>query len=288
MTYEPQNYWDDLLGTKLDESGVAYPWLPISFNRAMYRSLLQATAKLLADHGIPTPERVLDIGAGTGIWVQFWRDAGTRDIVGLDLTDAAVAGLQQHFPDATFVQGDVGSESLPVTGPFDVVSAMSVLLHITDNERWQQAWTNIAHVLEPGGYVVLIEPLVAHQWFGTPFDEAANSKARPLAEYEAACRVAGLELVDVRPATVLLANPIDARSRASYRALSLAWASLNAAVRGSETRGRIAGALLGRLDPPLRRRLRNGPSAKLILARRVLWSPNRWPDGSTPSSTSTP
>lgn len=269
MTYEAQHYWDVLLGRSLDESAVAYPWLPLSFNRAMYATFLGETRQLLSDHHVNTPSRVLDIGAGTGIWVDFWRELGATDIIGLDLTEAAVTGLQHRFPNHTFVKGDIGAETLPVSGRFDAVSAMSVLLHITDDQRWQRAWTNIAHVLEPGGYAVLIEPLVAHRWWGAPFDDESNSKARPRRAYDDACRIAGLEVVDVRPATTLLANPIDARSRLGYGGLSLAWRGLSAAVRGSEARGRIAGAVLGRLDAPLRRRMPNGPSAKLILVRRV-------------------
>lgn len=268
MTYEPQRYWDDLLGRTLDERGVAYPWLPIAFNQAMYRAFLEATTKLLADHAISAPGRVLDIGSGTGIWVEFWRGTGAREIVGVDLTDAAVAGLRDRFPTDSFVQADVGAETLPVTGSFDVVSAMSVLLHITDEQRFQQAWTNIAGVLDRGGHAILIEPVVAHQWWGKPFDDNSNSKARPLSAYVDACHLAGLEIVDVRPATVFLANPIDARSRFAFRLLFLAWAALEALIRGNEWRGRLVGTVLCRIDAPLRRLLPNGPSAKLLLVRR--------------------
>jgi SAM-dependent methyltransferase len=234
----------------------------------MYGAFLAATAKLLADHDISAPARVLDIGSGTGIWVEFWRGAGAQEVVGVDLTDAAVAGLRGRFPNGTFVQADIGAQSLPVSGAFDVVSAMSVLLHITDEPRFQQAWTNIAGALGSGGYAILIEPVVAHQWWGKPFDENSHSKARPLSAYTDACHLAGLELVDIRPATVLLANPIDARSRLAFRLLFWWWAALEALVRGNEGRGRFVGSVLGRIDAPLRRLLPNGPSAKLLLVRR--------------------
>lgn len=269
VTYEAQQYWDNVLGHSLDERGVAYPWLPLSFNRAIYRALLQSTKKVLADNHIDIPTRVLDIGSGTGIWVDYWHNSGAREIVGLDLTEAAVLGLKRRYPYGTFLQADVGADVVPVTGPFDVVSAMSVLLHITDDARWQQAWNNIATVLKPGGHAILIEPVVAHQWWGEAFDEISNSKARTLAAYEDAIRFAGLELLGLRPATVLLANPIDTRSRRTFRLLTLAWEMMSATIRGSETRGRVVGGLLGRLDPPLRRLLPFGPSAKLLLVRRA-------------------
>ncbi len=269
-TYAPKQYWERLLGDHYDERGVAYSELARSFNQAMYAALHDATARFVRGHGlVPAPGRVLDVGSGTGQWIGFWQRSGASEVVGLDLTDTAVASLRDRFPGTRFERADVGAEALPVDGPFDVVSAMSVLLHITDDERWRRAFANLAAVLRPGGHLVAIEPAMVHGWRGPPFGPESSSRARPVADYRAAAAAAGLELVDLRPATVLLANPGDARHRLTYALWERYWWAANTLVGQDERRGRIAGRVLLPLDALLRRALPAGPTAKLLLFRRT-------------------
>lgn len=269
LAYDPQDYWDRLHAAGHHESTVGNSALPVAINRAMYAALLDQARRLLADHGLTGPPgRVLDVGAGTGIWVDFWLQAGAKEVVGFDLAATSVAHLRERLPEATFLQADVGAPELPVEGPFDLISAMSVLLHVVDPERWRRALRNLAGVLRPGGHVVAIEPLVVHSYWGPPFDEHSNSRARPLQEWRDGVAQAGLELVDLRPATVLLSNVIDTRSRYAFAALWQGWGLLQQATARDERAGRAAGAVLGALDAPLRRALPHGPSAKLLLLRR--------------------
>lgn len=261
--YEPTRYWERLLGEQFDESGVGYPSLPVAINAAMYRSLTCATTHALGDD--VRPGRVLDVGSGTGVWIDYWKNLAAESITGVDLTEAAVLRLGERFPDATFVQGDIGEATLPVEGRFDTISAMSVLLHITDDTRWRRAIENLADRLAPGGRLVLIEPLVAHHWWGPAFSAESNSRARGLGELTSALTQAGLTVEHVGPATVLLSNPVDTRTRLAWRALSVYWEHLVPRLgRGSA----VAAPVLGALDRRLLRLVRNGPSAKLVVARR--------------------
>jgi SAM-dependent methyltransferase len=268
--YTPQSYWDGLLEARLDERSVGYPGLALALNRAMYDAERDQVARLLADHriGVGPASRVLDVGSGSGVWIDFWERQGAGAITGVDLTDAAVAGLRRRFPGHTFARVDVAEAAGAIDGAFDLISAMSVLLHITDEQRWRAAVASLAALLAPAGHAILIEPAVVHRWWGPAFGPGANSKARPLADWRAAFAAAGLELADLRPATVLLGNVVDTRSRAAFRALSWYWTALGLGIGPRERPGRIAAAALSALDRPLRRRLPHGPTAKLMLLRR--------------------
>lgn len=268
--YVARDYWDALLSEDPDERAVAYPHLGLALNRAMYDAEREQVARLLEAHGFGAraPGRVLDIGAGTGVWVDFWRRRGAASVVGADLTQGAVAALRRRFPDGEFVQADIGAADHGLQGPFDTISAMSVLLHITDDARWSRALETIAALLAPGGCVVLIEPLVRHRWWGPPFGAEANSKARTLAEWRPALERAGLTLRGVCPATVLLANVVDTRRRWAFRALHAYWEALAMGIGPRERPARAAALLLGALDRPLRRRMPGGPSAKVMLLTR--------------------
>jgi SAM-dependent methyltransferase len=268
--YAPQAYWDDLLGAQLDERGVGYPGLALALNRAMYDAERDQLARLLDERGISVgpSSRVLDIGAGSGIWIDFWERRGAGAITGVDLTQAAVDGLSRRFPRHSFAQVDIGQAGGALAGPFDLISAMSVLLHITDEQRWRSALHTIASLLAPGGHAVLIEPLVVHRWWGPPFGPEANSKARPLEDWRAALAEADLQLVELRPATVLLGNVVDARSRLAFKLWSWYWLALGLGIGPRERPGRAAAAALSAIDRPLRRRLPGGPTAKLLLLQR--------------------
>lgn len=266
--YTPDAYWTALLARQLDQSGVGYPGLSVSFNRAMYRALTRQVARVLGSRGLlsPPPEAVLDVGSGTGVWIDFWRRQGARRIAGIDLTAASVATLRKLHPGVEMHVGDV-ADGVP-GGPYDAISAMSVLLHVTDDARWRRALANLEAVLAPGGFIVLVEPLVVHRWWGPPFGPESNSVARPRAVWDAALDEAGLRLDAVRPATVLLANPADTRHAVSFRALERYWRALSLVVGRRERLGAALGTPIELLDRPLRRAMPHGPTAKVLVLRR--------------------
>jgi SAM-dependent methyltransferase len=268
--YEPTAYWERLLSEDFNEAGVGYPRLARSVNLAMYRSIERSVARALdAAKAISAPERVLDIGSGTGIWIDFWSRRGAAQLTGVDLAAASVERLRSLWPAYDFLQADIGDADIGLPGGNDVVSAMSVLLHIVEDARFRQAFANLAAALRPGGMLVLTEPIVVHRWWGPPFGDGANSKARPLADYRDALREVGLELRVLRPATVLLANVVDTRMAITFRMLQLYWDLLMRGVGPRERLGRTAAAVLGPADLFATRMMRTGPSAKILIASRA-------------------
>jgi len=268
--YEPSVYWERLLEDEFNESGVGYPGLAHSVNRAMYRSMTDSVARALKRAGVSvTLGRVLDVGSGTGIWIDFWRRRGVAEITGVDLTATAVEHLRRRWPEYEFLQADVSDDAAGLPRARDIVSAMSVLLHIVDDTRFRRAFSNLAAALRPGGTLVLIEPVIVHRWWGPPFGEEANSRARPLADYRAALQQAGLELEVLQPATVLLANVIDTRSAATFHLMNLYWTALARGVGRRERLGAAVATIVSRADLIALRTARTGPSAKVLVARRV-------------------
>jgi SAM-dependent methyltransferase len=71
---------------------------------------------------------LLDLGCGTGVFARAAADRGAR-VTGIDLDPVAVAGAAAEVPDGVFVVGDVRD---PPSGPFDVVAAVQLLMHVAD------------------------------------------------------------------------------------------------------------------------------------------------------------
>lgn len=279
--YDAPEYWEGLLARGFDESTVGYAQLAVSLNAAMYRSTRGAVRRaLVATRLDPTGRRVLDVGSGTGVWIDFWERLGAGELTGVDLTASSVAGLRERWPAHRFVQADLGDADAKLPRDNDIVSAMSVLLHIVDEPRFRRAVANLAGALRPGGALIAIEPVVMHRWWGPPFDDRSNSRARPIDVYEQTLGEAGLTLELVRPATALLSNVIDTRTRVAFRALEIYWSLLNGVVGRRETVGAIAASLLGPIDSIATRLARTGhrPRCSSPVARRCVEAagPLRW------------
>ena len=267
--YVASSYWDEIYAAAYDESAVGYPELARSLNRARYdverRNVLRAINAVQR----PRPRRVLDVGSGTGIWIEFWRQRGASEIVGVDLAKAAVDRLSTRYPEYRFEQRDVGEPKASLPVEMDVVSAMSVLLHITDEARFENAMRNLMGSVTTDGILVLVEPLIVHRWWGEPFGPHSNSLARPLATYRRVLGEGGFEIADLRPSTWLLSNGIDTRRQLSFRLLADYWYWLSRLVGRRERVGTAVGSVLRPLDLALTRLTPNGPSAKVLVARRT-------------------
>lgn len=267
--YDARRYWGALHAEGNALQVVGYPNLPSSFNRAMYRAMARAAVREVrraAPDGLEG-KTVLDVGAGTGVWTELWRSLGAR-VTALELSEIAAARLRERLPDVDVVTGDVADPRVPVTGSFDLVTVMSVLLHVTDDEAFERAVTTIGRSLRPGGAAIIVDPIVVHRWWGPPFDAESNSKARPLAQWEEALGRADLELRSLAPVTDLLASAVDARHPAVFRGQWLYWNALSRAIEGRERAGAIAGAVLSPIDRALVA-LKVGLSTKCLVAVRA-------------------
>lgn len=137
-------------------------------------------------------ERVIDLGAGTGLL-----GLKAAEIVGVNgsvlFTDVSIAALHSALSSATtgcesFVTGDI--VALPLRDAWaDAVVIRSVIIYVRDRTS---AAREIARVLRPGGRVALHEPINRHMQLGvetTGFEDIADAYNRakelnPMTEFD--------------------------------------------------------------------------------------------------------
>ncbi len=247
--YIPAHYWEDLLSKEFSLRGVGHPWLPESFNRIIYRACERAAETVIIGRSTPWVRMdVLDVGCGTGYWVEYWKAKGVRHVNGLDLTMTSVRNLQRKFPSFEFHQCDISDNIVPPVGPFDLITAMNVLLHITDPDRFRLALSNIRAYLKPTGMLIIIDPVVVHTWWGPELDHTAHAQVRSVQQWRDILDQAQLEIRKMVPVTYLLADPVDTKAQWSFRLLTRDWAFLCRALRSHEASGAVVGSLLYGLD----------------------------------------
>jgi SAM-dependent methyltransferase len=233
----------------------------------MYRVRARVFARVARSLTVDWPRaRVLDIGSGTGFYVEQWHRLGVPRVTGVDLTDAAMEALRRRFPKDHFEQLDIGQPlatgcSLLATA-FDAVSAMDVLFHLVDDAAYAQAFRNLATLLAPGGWLLWSDNFL-HR--GAARAEVPHQVSRPLTESTRVVEAAGFEVVRRVPMFVVMNYPADSRSRLA----KLAWTGLVAPAAVAEPMGWLLGAALYPLEVALVRAMRESPSTELMVCRKA-------------------
>lgn len=264
--YDPNAYWARL-HEESSLRAVGQSGLPVALNERLYaiarRNLLRfARRQHLFD---PPPAHVFDAGAGTGYWTALWLSLGAGEVDGCDLAESAVERLRPLFP-GRFSVGDIADPGvIPDTGSYELVTALNVLLHIVDDERFEAAIRNLSAAVAPGGAILLAEPVLTRT-AERPLKPGASSRARALERYERAFGASGLRLAAIAPSTVVGANPIE-RDGPRFSLYESIWRRTSRYAKSGPRRARLAGRGLDILDRLL---IHTGaaPSGKLMVFRR--------------------
>jgi 2-polyprenyl-3-methyl-5-hydroxy-6-metoxy-1,4-benzoquinol methylase len=260
--FDPQEYWNSRLAQQFSLEGVGWLGMSEPFNRWMYkvrrRVFLREVRRVLGERRDIT---VLDVGSGTGMYVDLWRGLGVRDVVASDFSTVAVRNLRQQYPEVRVVELDItelGDEIEPRT--FDVVSAMDMLFHIVDDDAYSRAIKNLVSLLKPGGLLVITENLLEG-----PTQRGPEQVSRSAHEIETLLATTGARLIRCRPSFLLMNTPIDSRSRL----LHFWWGQLGATVRRGPRIAYVVGAVVYFIESAgLLLIQRDGPSTKLAIWRK--------------------
>ena len=166
--------------------------------------------------------RVLDIGSGTGHWIDFFRNVYcVKQAVGIEFSASMVGHLRdkyRHVPEVEIQETDIARSGLTADdlgGTFDFISAIGVMFHIVDDERWSAALRNLARVLKPSGLLLVGGEFgtatrnvqfhktdVFRTWKEHAATEATaqvrvHKRVRSLAHWQAAAASSGLEMFNL-------------------------------------------------------------------------------------------
>ena len=271
--YDSHAYWS-ALHREGGLKAVGQSGLPESLNRWLYRIGRGNVVRFLRTHGNGDLRgaTVLDVGSGTGFWIDVWSSMGAARVDGVELIPEAVDGLRERYPGATFTLGDIADPGLSLPrDTYDAVMIMNVLLHVVEEERFAAAAARLAAAVGPRGRLLLAEPALIRATSLRRPKPGAASLARPLARYREVFEAAGLRMTAVGPSTVVGANPIEAGDPL-YRWYAALWKRVGRSARRGPRRAYVLGGLLAVLDRVL---MATGasPSGKLILFERPS-SPN--------------
>lgn len=164
------------------------------------RTMRQWLSAVRQSAPLPPGPRIADVGCGTGRFSMGLADVYGTHVVGLDRSAKMLAQIRSRHRHVSFCRAD--AEALPLRrGSLGMLFLSNVVHHLRD---LVQAAAGFAHVLQPGGFVV-IRNYVREQLQDVPYLEffpeayaASIEMLNSTSEIEAAFGRAGFEVVSRR------------------------------------------------------------------------------------------
>jgi SAM-dependent methyltransferase len=136
--------------TRVDYDAIARVYSS-RYQRNDYSGVTKAVKDFLATGDVPGSALALDVGCGTGYWLQVVRQLGTR-VVGVDLSAGMLRVARDTMPAAPLARAR--AEALPFpSGSFDRVFCINALHHFTDRGAF---FVDAHRVLREGGALLIV------------------------------------------------------------------------------------------------------------------------------------
>lgn len=140
----------------------------------------------------------LDIGCGTGDFIGVLRGQGAK-VIGIDISSVVIDATRNRYagdPDVSLQVGAIRDLSV-APASLDVITSVTVMQHVTDDEEFVRSLRILRTALRPDGRMVLLELSPPHS-AAVPIRDSAGYvylKERPRAGWQAAFGRAGLKLI---------------------------------------------------------------------------------------------
>lgn len=253
--YQPEKYWDSRFSKGFNLEAVGFDSFGKSFNRWQYKMKRKVLGDVIEEYGL-YDKRVLDVGCGTGFYVDIWKQKGIKDLAGIDISSRSVEELSKRYTEYRFYQVDVSAVTL-VGEPFDIITAFDVLFHIVDDSKFGWAIWDIGKLCRRNGLVLITDSFPRFM----PY-VLNHQKSRTLEEYKKVLSDAKLSIEKRIPIHFFLNAPLDIRNRS----LAMFWWKY--IVGGLELSTHLMGALFYYLDSVLMKWFKESPSTEMLICRK--------------------
>lgn len=251
--YNPDEYWEKRFANSFNLEVVGFDSFGKSFNRWQYQMKNKILSEFVNSLNLDG-KSVLEIGCGTGFYIDFWKKRGVKHLTGVDIVSRSVKTLAKRYPGYRFYKADISSDA--TLAKYDIITAFDVLFHIVDDSKFDRAIWNISRMCSDNGIVLItdcfphIEPYVLN-----------HQKSRTLDYYEKVLMRSGLIITDKLPVHFLLNAPLDVANR---KFALFMWKIIG----GLQLATRLMGLILYAMDTVLLKIVKESPSTEMLVCRK--------------------
>lgn len=271
--YNPEEYWESRLNKDFSLGGVGHLGFSLEYNIWLYKARLCVLRKILKKRNIdPRGKRLLDIGVGTGFYINFWEGLGIKDVTGIDITAKSVKELKKKYPTHKFIKADICDKKIPINDKFDIIIAFDVLFHIVREDKFGQAIKNIKKLCHIDTTILIMDNFLKEYK-----PARGHENDRTLKYYKKILGSNSMEIKDIKPIFYFMNTPIDIErinNKLIKTLLKWMWWINGKIIGGSKRIGRLGKGisyfwafLLYCLDRIILRYTSIGPGTKLLLAK---------------------
>ncbi len=281
--YDNPTYWNsihDAAVTSGSLRAVGWPSLSEQFNRIKYRSEADTFIQIIKSAFSYNKKcNFMEIGCGIGFFTEIVYGSAKNANVDLsmtclDISETALSQINEKFPDATCIKENLLELKNFYLDQFDIVSALMVLLHLDDVQKYQEGLINSAKMVKNGGFFILYEPLINKNY--SPFMSlkydtfVGNSYTHSKFYVDNVMTNLGFtQEAHFSGASWLINSPIQSNSRTIFTLKKYLWLSLSFFVYKHESTTKIFMPLLYLVDKYLKAGS-GGDSGSFIVYRKVL------------------
>ncbi len=158
--YNPDEWWDASFYTSgVSDQNTIAPQKDLFATKYHYASVEMPILRHLRSRMFPVGQsRVLDIGSGSGHWIDFYSSLGAREIVGMDVSATSCNHLKEKYGahSRVAVRHGKAADVIPgIDGEFDIVNAIGVMFHIVDDREWERTIHAAGAALRKGGIFIV-------------------------------------------------------------------------------------------------------------------------------------
>ena len=258
--FEATAYWKSRLSEQFDLTGVGHRRRSVGFNRWVYEARSKVLDSTFEKHHWPIRgQAVLDVGCGTGYFIEHWLRRQASPLAGVDVAGVSVEKLSVRYPEAKFSCADIAAEELDMKETFDYISVFDVLFHIVDDGKFAQAVENLSRLCRPGTKV-----LVTDQFGSRTTSMVKHCRHRSLELYKKVFSSHGFGLFGIKPLFYTMMPPTGLGNGLLRWVGVLSWEATTWLARW-QIFGNLLGRLLYSVDSVLRKVFPRSPSGQMAI-----------------------
>lgn len=264
--YQAKEFWNTRY-LKFDATSSGHINLPLQYNNWLYRLKRKKVEKLVRKFSVSNDYKNLsfaELGCGTGVYIKQWEKMGIKNLIGIDISSAAILKLKDLFPDYQFNESHLASKDiLDICGKEsrDIVTVIGVLVHIVDDDEFSKSIQNIAELLNENGSVIVSDYICR----GVSQDRQ-YMKIRNIDWFINEFKKAGLTLKHQRAMYFVMGRPYDCQTWVSQKIMNAIY-KLNRKLMVRLPN--LTGLFLYVIDRAVTPFLKDGPSEEVFVFTKV-------------------